>query len=90
MIPSYNIEKSDFDIYTEASVLEKVPEGAGIYLLWAKLQKGEWDCIHIGHSSNLRSNLLQHLSKEEKDNSIKSKVQKLICGYEWALISSVK
>lgn len=84
------IKESVFEIYTEENVREKVPESSGIYLLWAKTHKNEWDCIHVGHSNNLKSNLLHHLSKDEKSDKIKSNVQKYICGYEWTIISKAK
>ncbi len=88
MITAINLDQSEFDIYTEESVQKKVPESAGIYLLWAKQAKGDWDCIHVGHATNIKRNLLQHLSPDETDKYIRSKVQRSICGYEWALVSS--
>lgn len=72
--------------YTESTVKNNVPEKAGIYLLWVKLTNGKWRCFYVGQADNLKTRLLQHLSDNEKNECIKTKVSKYTCGFEFALV----
>ncbi|MDD2798306.1 MAG: hypothetical protein PHV20_06890 [Bacteroidales bacterium] len=81
------ISKSKFEIYTELNVYQNAPEKPGVFLLWAKPFRGNWECFHIGKSDNLKFDLLQFLSPDDSENPIKEKVRKFICGYEWTDIA---
>jgi len=68
-------------------VTSNVPEKAGIYLLLVKLKSEKWRCFYVGQSDPLNTRLLQHLSKDEKNECIKTNVQKYICGFVFTLIA---
>jgi len=73
--------------YTEAKVKANASESAGVYLLWVKLTNEKWRCFYAGQAKNIKQRLLDHLSKEEKNECIKTKVSKYVCGFEFAIIT---
>ena len=82
------VEWSDFNDLTEENINASVPQKAGIYLFWVKLVNGNWKCFYVGQADNLKTRLLQHLADSEKNECIKTNVQKHICGYEYCLVGT--
>jgi Nuclease subunit of the excinuclease complex len=72
--------------YNESNVNTYALEKAGIYLLWVKLKDDKWRCFYVGQADNLKTRLLQHLSDTEKNECIKTHVNKHVCGFEYALV----
>lgn len=83
-----NITWSPFrDAYDETVVKQNVPTDAGVYLLWVKQKDGKWRCFYVGQASDLEQRLLDHLSAEEPNKSLKTHVADNVCGFEYATVS---
>jgi excinuclease UvrABC nuclease subunit len=72
--------------YTEEEVNRYVPTEAGIYLLWVQLKSDKWRCFYVGKADNLKERFLNHLSSDEKNECLRDKVSKYICGFEHAIV----
>ncbi len=72
--------------YSEAEVKRHVPREAGVYLLWVKLKNDKWRCFYTGQSKDLEARLLEHLSDNEENECLKTRVSKYICGFEYAKV----
>lgn len=70
--------------YTEAVVREFVPSRGGVYLIYVKLENGEWRKIYGGRTDDLQRRLLEHLAKGEKNECLKEHVTKFVCGFRFA------
>ena len=73
--------------YTEQEVKKYVPIDSGIYLLWVQLKNEKWRCSYVGQADDLEDRLLNHLSKFEENECIKTKASKYVCGFEYAKVS---
>lgn len=73
--------------YDEQKVKLNAPESAGVYLIWVKLQNGNWRCFYVGKAENLKERLLDHLSTSESNTCVKTNTGKFVCGFEYALVA---
>jgi len=74
-----------FTPYNERKVRDNVPYEAGVYLLWVKLKEGKnWRCFYVGQAKDLEARLLEHLSEDEENECLSNKVNRKVCGFEYA------
>lgn len=73
--------------YNEQTVKLNTPKSAGVYLLWVKLQNGNWRCFYAGKSENLQERLLDHLKMSESNSCVKNNSVKYVCGFEYAIVA---
>jgi len=73
--------------YNKTEVCEYAPKRAGLYTLWVKYKNGKWVCYYVGKADNIESQLLDHLSKNEKNPCIKKYV-KYKCAFCYIKIKS--
>ncbi|MFZ3138631.1 MAG: hypothetical protein WA126_14705 [Thermodesulfovibrionales bacterium] len=55
--------------------------------LWVKLKNDKWRCYYVGQADDLKTRLIDHLSKNEENTCIKNNVQDYVSGYEYAKVS---
>lgn len=79
---------STFQNLTKENVNQDVPKNAGVYLLWVKLNNGNWRCYYVGQADDLERRLLEHLAESEGNKCIKKYVQEHTSGYEYAKVST--
>lgn len=78
---------SEFKELTELG-LKDVPNNPGVYLLWVKLENGNWRCYYIGQAQYLGNRLSQHLSKDEENLCVKNHISKHTNGFEYAVVAN--
>ncbi len=78
---------SSFNYFKDETVNSGASTEAGVYLLWVKLNNGNWRCFYVGQADNLQRRLLEHLSDSEKNKCVKTHVDKYTLGYEYAKVS---
>jgi hypothetical protein len=83
-----NISWSGFHLYSRERVKRFVPTFAGVYVLWEKLQNGNWLCIYVGQASDLEASLLGHLENGEQNDSLKKRISASSCAFEYARLGS--
>ena len=81
------VEWFPFHNLNEENIKRYVTTDSGIYLLWVKLKNNKWRCCYVGKAENLERRLLEHLSYNENNECIKSKIQYYTSGYEYAKVS---
>lgn len=72
--------------YSTFEVQLRVPATQGIYLIWVKLQNGNWRCIYVGKAENLKSRLLDHLYDSEPNKKLLQNIRQYVCGFEYAQV----
>lgn len=83
-----NVSWSTLRDFTSDNVQAFAPTSAGVYLLWVKLQNGNWRCYYVGQASNLEQRLLSHLSFSESNDCIKNHVAHHINAYCCATVAN--
>jgi hypothetical protein len=77
-----------FARYNNQTVNFHVPESAGVYILHRyRREDSLYYSFYVGQANNLRRRLLEHLSPNECNISIRNTVDMYPCGFQYALIS---
>jgi excinuclease UvrABC nuclease subunit len=79
---------SGFYNLNEDAVSSYVPSSPGVYILWVKLNNGNWRAFYVGKARDLKNRLFCHLSQEEENLCLKNHVHSYICGFEFALVGT--
>ncbi len=74
--------------YAEGNA-DKIPESSGVYELLVKQANGKYLRRYVGKADkSLRQRFLDHLSDAEENECIKTRLQKNVCGFDYARLSS--
>ncbi len=74
--------------FWESYIKINVPQEAGLYLIWLKLHDSTWSCIYVGHSIDIRAQLIQHLKQSSQNYCLRDNLMNYVCGFEFALVKS--
>jgi len=78
------ISWSNFQRLNRENIYKYAAPSPGVYILWKKVAKYEWSCFYVGQAQNVERQLLDHLTSNEPNRSLRETIATSICGFQFA------